>query len=64
MTVEVEVSERVFSDQVGALETLRQRLSQAIERVIGIRAGVRLVEPHTIARSEGKARRVVDQRKD
>jgi phenylacetate-CoA ligase len=64
MTVEVEVSEAVLSDRVRAMEDLRQRLAQSIERIVGIRTPVRLVEPHTIARSEGKARRVVDQRGD
>ena len=64
MGVEVEVGPEVFSDQVSAMEQLHQRLSHSIERITGIRAGVRLVEPHTIARSEGKAKRVWDERKD
>ncbi len=64
MGVEVEVSPEVFSDQVSVMEQLHQRLSHSIERITGIRAGVRLVEPHTIARSEGKAKRVWDERKD
>jgi phenylacetate-CoA ligase len=62
MTVEVEVSPEVASDKVASMEDLRRRLGQAIERILGIRVGVRLVEPHTVARSEGKAKRVVDQR--
>ena len=64
MGVEVEVSAEVFSDQVSAMEQLHKRLSHSIERITGIRAGVRLVEPHTIPRSEGKAKRVWDERKD
>ena len=64
MGVEVEVGPEVFSDQVSAMEQLHKRLSHSIERITGIRAGVRLVEPHTIARSEGKAKRVWDERKD
>ncbi len=62
MTVEVEVTSAVFSDKVRALEDLHQKLSQAIERTLGIRVKVRLVEPHTIKRSEGKAKRVIDNR--
>ncbi len=64
MGVEVEVGAEVFSDQVSAMESLHQRLAHSIERITGIRAKVRLVEPHSIPRSEGKARRVWDERKD
>ena len=61
--VQVEVTPEVFADTVGALERLQGRLSKSIENIIGIRAQVRLVQPRTIARSEGKAKRVIDQRK-
>jgi phenylacetate-CoA ligase len=63
LEVQVEVTAQFFGDTVGALENLRQRLSHAIEQILGIRAHVRLVEPHTLQRSEGKARRVQDRRK-
>ncbi len=46
----------------GALERLRKELSDAIDHVVGIRVKVHLVAPKTIARSEGKAKRVVDRR--
>ncbi len=62
MLVEVEVSAGVFSDRVGALETFQQKVSEALEHVLGIRVGVRLVEPNTIERSQGKAKRVIDER--
>jgi phenylacetate-CoA ligase len=62
LLVEVEVTPEVFSDKVRALESLQHRLSQAIERTVGLRVGVRLVEPRSIPRSEGKAKRVVDRR--
>jgi len=52
----------LFSDTVSSLEQLQRRLGKAIENTIGIRAGIQLVEPHSIERSEGKARRVLDQR--
>jgi phenylacetate-CoA ligase len=58
----VEVSAGVFSDRVGALETFQQKVSEALEHVLGIRVGVRLVEPNTIERSQGKAKRVIDER--
>jgi phenylacetate-CoA ligase len=62
MEVQVEVTPEVFSDKVGALETLQDRLAHAIEHTLGIHVDVCLVEPHTIQRSEGKAKRVIDQR--
>jgi phenylacetate-CoA ligase len=63
MEVQVEVTPEVFGDTVGALEQLRQKLNHSIETTVGLRANVRLVQPRTIQRSEGKAKRVLDQRK-
>ncbi len=60
--VQVEVTAQVFSDRVGALEALQEKLCDTIERVIGIRMKITLVEPQTIQRSEGKAKRVIDKR--
>ncbi len=60
--VQVEVTSQVFSDEIRALEALQARISKEIERIVGIRMKVRLVEPHTIQRSEGKAKRVFDKR--
>jgi len=62
LEVRVEVTPEVFSDRVGALEALQRQLAASIEHTIGIHAAVRLVEPRTIQRSEGKAKRVLDQR--
>jgi len=61
--VQVEVTPDFFGDTVGMLEGLKENIGQAIERIVGIRVAVRLVEPHTIERSEGKAKRVIDRRK-
>jgi phenylacetate-CoA ligase len=63
MEVEVEVTPEVFSDKVRAMERLEQKLVKAIDQVLGIRVAVRLVEPHGIERSQGKAKRVIDKRK-
>jgi len=62
MEVKVEVTPEVFSDQIRALESLHQKLAQSIEHTLGIRVQVTLVEPRTLQRSEGKAKRVLDQR--
>jgi phenylacetate-CoA ligase len=60
--VQVEVTPDVFSDVVGALEGLRRKLEAAIDHVVGLRVKVTLVAPRTLARSEGKAKRVQDRR--
>lgn len=60
--VQVEVTPEMFSDRIGVLEELQGKLTRTIRQAVGVQLGVRLVEPRTLARSEGKARRVVDQR--
>lgn len=62
LEVWVEVSEQVFSDEVRKLELLERHIRHEIEDVLGITVNVKLVEPKTIERSEGKAKRVVDRR--
>ena len=61
--VQVEVTKEVFGDTVGALEEVQHKLGYSIETLTGLRMKVRLVQPQTIQRSEGKAKRVIDQRK-
>jgi phenylacetate-CoA ligase len=61
--VQVEVTRDVFGDTVGAVDQVRQNLGKSIESLTGLRVKVRLVQPQTIPRSEGKAKRVIDQRK-
>jgi phenylacetate-CoA ligase len=62
MEVQVEVTQAHFSDEVKSLEALRKRIGDAIERITNIRVRVRLVEPNTLKRSEGKAKRLTDLR--
>ncbi|MDI6829263.1 MAG: phenylacetate--CoA ligase [Armatimonadota bacterium] len=62
LEVWVEVSEKVFSDEIKVLEALEKRIEREIESVLGIRVTVQLKEPKTIERSEGKAKRVLDRR--
>jgi phenylacetate-CoA ligase len=61
--VQIEVSDKLFSDEVRKLEDLRNKIVSDIYTVLGINVKVRLVEPHTIERSEGKAKRVIDKRR-
>ena len=63
LEVQVEVNERLFSDEVKHLQELAHVIEKQIKDIQGITCKVRLVEPKTIARSEGKAIRVIDKRK-
>ena len=62
LTVMVEVGEHLFSDVVKPLQELEKNIAYEIKETIGVSAQVRLVEPKTIARSQGKAVRVIDKR--
>ena len=62
LEVWVEVSDEVFADEIRGLEALEQRIRNELHNALGIAARVRLVEPRSIQRSEGKAKRVVDRR--
>lgn len=62
LEVQVEVSEKIFSDEVRKLEDLGKLITRELESALGVSAKVRLVEPKTIERSEGKAKRVIDRR--
>ncbi|MBP7051364.1 MAG: phenylacetate--CoA ligase [Phycisphaerae bacterium] len=61
--VQVEVEQRFFSDEIKQLNVIRDKIRKEIENVLSIGVKVTLVEPKTIARSEGKAKRIVDKRK-
>ncbi|MGA1845781.1 phenylacetate--CoA ligase family protein [Deferribacter abyssi] len=59
----VEVNEEFFSDEIKKLQQLETSIEKSIKEMIGISAKIRLVEPKTIERSQGKAKRVIDKRK-
>jgi phenylacetate-CoA ligase len=63
LSVLVEVGERLFSDEVKKLQDLEKRISKDIKEILGVSATIKLVEPKTIERSQGKAVRVIDNRK-
>jgi len=58
----VEVSEDIFADDIGQLKGLQQKAEYEMRETLGIQARVKLVEPHRIERSMGKARRIIDRR--
>ena len=60
--VHVEVNEAIFSDEISRLENLGKAIFNEIRTALGIQVVVKLVEPKSIARSEGKAKRVIDNR--
>ena len=62
--IEVEVLESFFSDETRKMEELRKKISETVRSRLGINAKIKLVEPKTIARSEGKAKRVIDKRSE
>lgn len=63
ITVHIETSEQMFSDSVRLLENSEAKIEASLLSVLGVSARVRLVEPNSIPRDEGKAKRVVDKRK-
>ena len=62
LTVMVEVDERMFSDEIRKLDALRNKIAAVLKTALGISVRVKLVEPKSIQRSEGKAVRVIDNR--
>ncbi|HMB15213.1 MAG TPA: phenylacetate--CoA ligase, partial [Pelovirga sp.] len=62
LEVLVEVDEQTFSDEVRKLQQLSGLIQKQIKDLLGVTCKVRLVEPKTLARSEGKAQRVIDKR--
>lgn len=62
LEVHVEVDEQFFSDEIRQMEMLSKKIKSQIEKTLGISVIVKLVEPKTIERSEGKSKRVIDKR--
>ncbi|SHI44643.1 phenylacetate-CoA ligase [Malonomonas rubra DSM 5091] len=62
LEVQVEVNEQTFSDEIKELQNLSNKIRKDIKDLLGVTCKVRLVEPKSITRSEGKAVRVIDNR--
>ena len=62
MEIQIEMTPAFFSDSIKDLEKIERRLNGDIQSVLGISAKITLVEPRSIPRSEGKAKRVLDRR--
>lgn len=63
LEVQVEVDPKYYTDEVRAIEALTKKIAHVIQQALGISAKVKIVEPHTLVRSEGKAVHVIDNRK-
>jgi phenylacetate-CoA ligase len=62
LEVQIEMNEAVFSDEIRNLEQVERRIEADLYATLNIHTRVRLVEPKSIARSEGKAKRIIDKR--
>ena len=62
LTILVELSEGSFTGEVRKLEALRNEISKAISSILGIAADIKLADPKSLERFEGKAKRVIDKR--
>lgn len=63
LEIQVEVEDRFFSDEIGKLQALSNKIKRKIEGVLGISVILTLCEPRTLQRTEGKSTRVIDNRK-
>ncbi len=63
LEVQVEMNEKLFSDEIGRLEKTERLIEAKLYATLNIHTTVKLVEPKSITRSEGKAKRVIDKRK-
>ncbi len=63
LELQVEVEDTFFQDKISQLQSLRQKIQHNVESATGLSVSVKLVEPKTIERSEGKAKHVIDKRK-
>jgi len=62
LEVKVEIDEKNWSDSIRVLEGIRKQIEANIKSMLGITAIIKLVEPNSIQRSEGKAQRIIDLR--
>lgn len=62
LQIQVEMREEFYSDEISRIQELRKKLAHRVQSVLGLSADIKIVEPQTIARSEGKAQRVTDNR--
>lgn len=60
--IQVEISDKIFSDTIKEIENIENKIDEAIQSTLNISAKIKILEPKSIPRSEGKAKRVIDKR--
>ena len=63
LEVQVEIDPKFYTDEVRAIEALTKKIAHVIQQALGISAKIKIVEPQTLVRSQGKAVHVIDNRK-
>ena len=63
LEVQVEMDPKFYTDEIRAIEALTKKIAHVIQQALGINAKIKIVEPQTLMRSEGKAVHVIDKRK-
>ena len=63
LEIQVELDSEYFTDEIRGIEAMTKKISHAINQAIGLSAKIKIVEPQTLVRSEGKAVHVIDKRK-
>ncbi|MDR1499955.1 MAG: phenylacetate--CoA ligase, partial [Tannerellaceae bacterium] len=61
--VQVEVRPEYYSDEINKLLSLKKKISSRMQSVTGIQPDIKIVEPRSLERSQGKAKHVIDNRK-
>lgn len=62
LEIQVEITPQLFSDEVRKLEDIEKKICKEMQSTLGVATKIKLVEPKSIQRSEGKAKRVIDKR--
>ena len=63
LEIQVEIDQQYYTDEVRAIEALTKKIAHTIQQALGVNAKIKIVEPQTLVRSEGKAVHVIDKRK-
>lgn len=63
LEIQVELDPKYYTDEIKVLETINKKIAHAVSQAIGLNAKIKIVEPQTLIRSEGKAVHVIDKRK-
>ena len=63
LEIQVELDPKYYTDEIRAIETMTKKITHVIQQALGISAKIKIVEPQTLVRSEGKAVHVIDKRK-